>query len=295
MTTGRSSSTLCHPDAVARLRPVALLAAVLGACAVPAPGPPPGPAPSTTASAPATAPAIPPPPAAPSWQVGATPLPLRPDGFGQVLPTPDVLADRALPTVDVLPPPAPGGYQSSVVPVPPDVLARSTWQPGCPVAAGELRYLTMSFLGFDGLPHTGEMIVHADMAAEVVGVFGELFAARFPIEEMRVVAAAELDLAPTGDGNNTTSFVCRAARGQSRWSAHAYALAIDVNPFCNPYVSGDLVLPELASAYLDRGRARPGMVAEGGPVVAAFDSIGWAWGGRWSQPLDIMHFSATGD
>jgi len=224
-----------------------------------------------------------------------TPLPLRPDGFGQVLPTPDVLADRALPTVDVLPPPATGGYESSVAPVPPDVLARSTWAPGCPVTPGELRYLTMSFFGFDGLAHTGEMIVHEDVAAEVVGVFGELFAARFPIEEMRVVAAPELDLAPTGDGNNTTAFVCRAARGQSRWSAHAYALAIDVNPFCNPYVSGDLVLPELASAYLDRNRARPGMVTEDGPVVAAFGSIGWAWGGRWSQPLDIMHFSSTGD
>jgi hypothetical protein len=153
----------------------------------------------------------------------------------------------------------------------------------------------MSFLGFDGHPHTGEMLVHAEVAADVSGVFGVLFEARFPLEEMRIVAAPELDLAPTGDGNNTTAFVCRAARGQTRWSAHAYGLAVDVNPFCNPYLRDDLVLPELASAYLDRQRERPGMVADGGPVVAAFDAIGWAWGGRWSEPLDFMHFSATGD
>ena len=37
-------------------------------------------------------------------------------------------------------------------------------------------------------------------------------------------------------------------------SQHAYGLAIDVNSFQNPYVKGDLVLPELASAYLDRDR-----------------------------------------
>lgn len=272
-------------------------ALVLVACAGPAyPVSPPSPTPPVPSSPaqPAAPPALPPVPVS-RWQVGAIPLPLRPDGFGEVLPTPEVLADRALPTRDLLAPPASGGYESSISRVPPDVLARSTWRPGCPVQPGELRHLTMSFLGFDGRPHTGEMLVHADVAADVVGVFGALFEAGFPLEEMRVVAAPELDLAPTGDGNNTTAFVCRAARDQTRWSAHAYGLAVDVNPFYNPYVRDDLVLPELASAYLDRERERPGMVADGGPVVAAFDAIGWAWGGRWSEPLDLMHFSATGD
>jgi carbonic anhydrase/acetyltransferase-like protein (isoleucine patch superfamily) len=74
-----------------------------------------------------------------------------------------------------------------------------------------------------------------------------LFAARFPIEEMRVTSPAELDAPPTGDGNNTSAFVCRPVRGQDNRSAHAYGLAIDLNPFCNPYTKDDLVLPELAS------------------------------------------------
>ncbi|MDQ3152060.1 MAG: M15 family metallopeptidase [Actinomycetota bacterium] len=271
---------------------VGVAALALTTCGRPAPPPPVPPVPPFSVTR-----QPPPPPAVQpaAWTVGATPLPLRPDGFGEVLPTPAVLADRSLPTRDGLPPPSSGAYESSIVPVPPDVLARSTWQSGCPVTPEDLRYLTMSFLGFDGRPHTGEMLVHADVAADVVGVFERLFTARFPLEEMRVVAAAELDLAPTGDGNNTSAFVCRAARGQPRWSAHAHGLAIDVNPFCNPYVRDDLVLPELASAYLDRDRERPGMIADGGPVVAAFEEIGWSWGGRWSEPLDLMHFSATGD
>ncbi|MGH3777079.1 MAG: M15 family metallopeptidase [Pseudonocardiaceae bacterium] len=233
-------------------------------------------------------------PAAPVWVVGAQPLPLRPDGYGVVRSTPDALVDRRLPTVDRLDPPVSGAFESTINPVPPEVLARSTWTPACPVRPDQLRYLTMSFHGFDGRVHTGEMLVNADVAQPVVGIFERLFTAGFLIEEMRVTAAPELDLPPTGDGNNTSAFVCRQARGQVRWSAHSYGLAIDLNPFNNPYVMSDLVVPELASAYLDRDWQRSGMVLPGGPAVAAFDEEGWTWGGRWSAPVDFMHFSATG-
>lgn len=234
------------------------------------------------------------PPAEPPWVVGATPLPLRPDGFGKVLPTPPELRNRSLPTHDRLPPPSGDAYHSTVAAIPADVLARSTWQPACPVAATDLRYLTMSFWGFDGLHHTGEMIVHERVAEGVTRVFARLHAIRFPIEEMRVTDAPELDLHPTGDGNNTNAFVCRPAVGLKTWSAHASGLAIDVNPFCNPYVKGNLVLPELASSYVDRAWKRPGMVHRGDEVVRAFAGIGWSWGGDWTSPLDIQHFTATG-
>ncbi len=280
----------------------------VAACA-PAPPAPPAPSPSAPPTAPATAPATArpsppssaagptstPPPAAPSWVVGAEPLPLRPDGYGEVLPTPPVLVNRRLPTVDRLPPPPGDRYVATSAPVPAGAVARSTWHRGCPVAPAGLRYLTMSFRGFDGRAHTGEMIVARAVAADVTRVFGRLFAARFPIEEMRVVDRPELDAAPTGDGNNTTAFVCRRAVGQHRWSAHALGLAIDVDPFVNPYTRGDLVLPELASSYVDRSRRRPGMIAPGDEVVRAFRAIGWTWGGGWSDPVDLQHFSATGD
>jgi hypothetical protein len=136
--------------------------------------------------------------------------------------------------------------------------------------------------------------VHRTVAADVVTVFSRLFAAGFPIERMRVTSPAELTAAPTGDGNTTAGFVCRPTRGQTTWSAHAYGKAIDVNPFHNPYRNGTRVLPELATAYLDRGRDLPGMITANGPVVAAFRSVGWTWGGSWTSPTDYMHFSSTG-
>ena len=230
------------------------------------------------------------------WRVGARPLPLRPDGFGKVLPTPAALRDRRLPTLDRLPPPPGGRFRSSIRPVSPAVRARmgTTWKPGCPVGLADLRDVTVSFRGFDGRAHTGELVVHRRVAAGVVSVFARLYRARFPIEEMRLVTGADLTARPTGDGNNTAAFVCRAARKQTRWSAHAYGLAIDVDPFQNPYRRGDLVLPELASAYLDRGDRRPGMIHPGDVVTTAFAAIGWTWGGTWRTPKDLMHFSATG-
>jgi D-alanyl-D-alanine carboxypeptidase len=233
-------------------------------------------------------------PTTPAWVVGGQPLPQRPDGYGVVRSTPEALVDRRLPTVDRLDPPVSDTFESTINPVPPEVLARSTWNSTCPVRAEQLRYLTMSFHGFDGRVHTGEMMVNADVAQAVVGIFQQLFATGFPIEEMRVTAAPELDLPPTGDGNNTSAFVCRQIRGQIRWSAHSYGLAIDLNPFHNPYVLGDLVMPELASTYLDREWQRPGMVLRGDPAVAAFEAAGWTWGGRWSAPVGFMHFSAGG-
>jgi hypothetical protein len=281
---------------------VLLVGALLTACAT-RPSQPAGEgAPSATAPPPSTTA----PPAAEAtpatrgpvaWRLGARPLPLRPDGFGQVLPTPSELRRRRLPTVDRLPPPAGGRFRSAVGPVGPQIRARmgATWRPGCPVPLADLRYVTVSFRGFDGRPHTGELVVHRRAAAQIVSVFARLYRERFPIEQMRLVTTADLHARPTGDGNNTAAFVCRAARNQRRWSAHAYGLAVDVNPFQNPYRRGDLVLPELASAYLDRGRARPGMIRPGDVVTGAFAAVGWTWGGTWRSPTDLMHFSATGN
>ena len=230
------------------------------------------------------------------WTVGTHPLPLRPDGFGEVLPTPRQLRVRRLATRDLLPPPRDGRFHATVGPVTAAVRQRmgATWEPGCPVPLSGLRYVTLSFRGFDGRPHTGELVVNASVAADVVSVFRTLYAASYPIEEMRLPTTADLDAPPTGDGNNTAAYVCRATRGATSYSAHAYGLAIDLNPFVNPYSKGDLVLPELASAYLDRSWRRPGMIEPGDVVTRAFARVGWTWGGTFASLKDRMHFSETG-
>ncbi len=249
------------------------------------------PAPSTPTTSPTTTTTLDP-HASPQW-LGTRPLPLRPDGFGEVLPTPPELIDRAFAPPPLFPPQSDTAFLVDVGPIPPDVAARSTWSPECPVSLEELAYITLTHWGFDGRIHTGELIVNAAHAEAIVDVFAQLHEARFPIEEMRVIRIDELDAPPTGDGNVTTSFVCRPAVGSTSWSMHSYGLAIDINPFHNPYLKGDLVLPELASYYLDREMGLPGMIVEGDVAVTAFDEIGWFWGGRWNSLFDWMHFSVN--
>jgi hypothetical protein len=259
-----------------------------------APNPTPTTPPATAATPPTTAAGTNGATAAPSW-LGTRVLPIGPDGYGVSKGTPKELRNRRIITVDRLPPPADGGFHSRIRAVPAAIAKRSTWSAGCPVRLNRLRYVTVSFRGFDGRAHTGELLLNRSVAGDVVTVFRRLFAAGWPIEEMRISSPADLSAPPTGDGNDTSAFVCRPVRGRTTaWSQHAYGLAIDVNPFLNPYVHGRTILPEVADSYTDRLWTRPGMNTPGSVPDRAFRSIGWGWGGTYTTKKDWMHFSSTG-
>lgn len=252
----------------------------------------------TTTTAPTTT--LPPEPGTvrPDW-LGTRILPERPDGLGEVQTTPVEMVNRRFPTIDLLGPAASSDFIGTVGPVPPDVLARSTWREGCPVAVADLSYLVVTFMGFDGAAHIGEVIVNARYGEQMLDVFETVYAQGFPLEQMRVITYPELDAPPTGDWNDTTSFVCRPVVAQdSGWSMHAYGLAIDLNPFHNPYRRGEVVVPELAAAYTDRTDLRPGMLHADDPgsaaIIDAFAFMGWEWGGNWQTLKDWMHFSENG-
>ena len=230
----------------------------------------------------------------PDW-IGTGELPPAPGQPDPGTPVTDIpaLEDRQFWSPEHLPPPPNDVFLSSVeTPPPPNVVARSTWNPECPVAIDDLGYAQVSFFGFDGLFHTGEFIAHADHIEGMVEIFEVLHERRFPIEEMVVTSTSDLTARPSGDINNTGAFVCRRTVGSTRWSQHAYGLAIDINPFHNPYVKGETVIPHLAVSYLDRNRDVPGMI--NADIVAMFADIGWEWGGNWRTASDWMHFSENG-
>ena len=158
----------------------------------------------------------------------------------------------------------------------------------------DLRLVTLSHRGMDGVDHTGEIVVHRDAAAGVVQVFSALFDARFPIRRMELIDVYGGDDDLSTLANNTSGFNCRETTGGSGWSQHSYGTAIDINPVQNPYVSHGSVLDPSATRYLDRSLDEPGMIHDGDAVVQAFSAIGWDWGGHWSEPLDYQHFSRSG-
>jgi len=177
-----------------------------------------------------------------------------------------------------------------------------SWRPGCPVSPSDLRLLTLSYWGVDGVGHQGELIVHRDIAPGVINAFRVLWITKFPINRMetpeRYIRAE--DIGPDGEylpgepgpdtANDTSGFLCRRSTGARSWSQHAYGKAIDINPVQNPYVKGSTVVP-LNGAY---NPSAPGTITRTGIVVRAFQASGLKWGGNWRSAKDYMHFSANG-
>jgi hypothetical protein len=193
------------------------------------------------------------------------------------------------------PPANPAGFESSVNGIDAVTATRMTasWRPGCPVPLRDLRLVTITHWGFDGRPRPGELVVHATYAERIRRVFAELFAARFPIEQVRLVDEFGGDDDRSMAANNTSGFNCRRAFGSANWSQHAYGRAIDINPLRNPYVTGGGVHPPSGREFVRRDGSVQGLITARGPVVQAFSRIGWRWGGAWSNP-DYQHFSASG-
>jgi D-alanyl-D-alanine carboxypeptidase len=184
-------------------------------------------------------------------------------------------------------PPAP----ANVAPVTAAELGES-WRPGCPVEPAQLRRVEVNYLGLDGHTRRGELIVHQDLVAEVIEIFGQLRQLRYPIDKMRTVdhyprADDELSM----EDNNTSAFNCRDIPGTGRWSLHAYGRAIDLNPLLNPYIDDTGAFqPKNAAPYLDRNLTDPGLLHDGDPAVRVFTDHGWRWGGYWRTPKDYQHF-----
>jgi hypothetical protein len=185
------------------------------------------------------------------------------------------------------------GAVFTAVPLPESVRAEMigvSWHTGCPVPLDDLALLTVTHMGFDRKPHTGELVVHKNVADELLAIFRSLYARKYPIEKIRRIEAYGGDDMTSMQDDNTSAFNCRVIAGTSRLSRHAYGLAIDVNPLYNPYVKGDDIQPPEGAAYLDRSRDVKGMIHAEDICRREFMVRGWDWGGDWESRKDYQHF-----
>jgi hypothetical protein len=206
------------------------------------------------------------------------------------------------------PPPAPARKPRpvfSVASLPQPMQARlragGFWHRGCPVPLSGLRLLTVSYRGFDGRLHSGQLVVNGAAAEPLKQVFRRLYRLRFPVRHIGFADFYGPRSAHPRDGDVTASFECRQSvpspctggLRSGHWSMHAYGLAVDLNPTENPYVGCGQSRDRATKPYRDRMHHKRGMV--GPSAIAAFASVGWGWGGSWGGTTkDYMHFSSTG-
>jgi D-alanyl-D-alanine carboxypeptidase len=160
--------------------------------------------------------------------------------------------------------------------------------PRCP-RKDALAYLRLAHVTMDRGVATGELVVAAAIASRAVDLFRRLYALGFPIRQMRLVDeyGASDDASMAAD--NSSAFNFRVVAGTDVLSQHARGLAIDINPVENPWRKPDRIVPPAGAAFADRRAIRPGMIVRPGPVVAAFDELGWEWGGDWRHAFDDHH------
>lgn len=170
-----------------------------------------------------------------------------------------------------------------------------SWTEDCPAALDDLVWVDLNHWGFDGRVHDGSIVVARSEGENVVNIFRRLFEIGYPIESVLPIGDLPVGIEDDDpDYNNTSGLHCRRATGSTRWSEHAKGLAIDINPFQNPFITSSILWPANSERYLDRSLGEPGMIVAGDDVVAAFEENGWLWGGYWDSIKDYQHFSVSG-
>jgi peptidoglycan L-alanyl-D-glutamate endopeptidase CwlK len=154
------------------------------------------------------------------------------------------------------------------------------------------RVVKLKYYSADGKIHQGQLVIDRDLVNDIKKVFALALKEHFPIHSVipisdtRFRKDARWDDELSMEANNTSAFNYREITGGGRLSNHAYGRAIDINPFQNPYVKGDLILPH--GAKYDPSIA--GTFTSDHPIVRAFLQLGWVWGGNWTSPKDYQHF-----
>jgi len=171
-----------------------------------------------------------------------------------------------------------------------------SWKRGCPVPLQDLRYLRMPYLGFDHKTHVGEMVVHKDVADEVVHIFDALYNISYPIHKMKLVSYYKANDWQSIEADNTSAFNCRNATGSKKWSKHSYGKAIDLNSIENPYISRSGRISHKASLKY-RKRVHKvdtpedkALLLRHDKATQIFKKYGWKWGGDWHGVKDYQHF-----
>ena len=162
------------------------------------------------------------------------------------------------------------------------------------ISLDELRYCKVLYNDFDGNVQTGELICNEQIAQDLLEIFYELYNNGYQIESIKLIDEYKGDDTASMLANNT-SFNYRVVEGSNKLSKHAYGLAIDLNPFYNPYITynkdgSQNISPAGSEAYADRDASFPYKIDENDLAYKLFTEHGFKWGGNWNSVKDYQHF-----
>ncbi len=166
------------------------------------------------------------------------------------------------------------------------------------VSYDDLCYLSVLHYNFQGVERTGELICNKAIAQDLAEIFYELYRNEYQIEQIRLIDEYSGDDTLSMQDNNTSCFNYRVVDGTSSLSKHALGLAIDINPFFNPYVvfkpdGTTYISPQGSETYADRSKSFAYKIDENDLCYRLFKEHGFIWGGNWNSCKDYQHFQKT--
>lgn len=169
-----------------------------------------------------------------------------------------------------------------------------SYKEDCPIPYDDLRYVSVLYVNFKGNTSTGELICNKAIAQDLVEIFYELYQANYQIEQLRLIDEYSADDTLSMQDNNSSCFNYRTIAGTNKISMHGQGLAVDINPFFNPYVTypnGQIqVAPQGAESYVDRSKPFAYKIDENDLCYRLFTEHGFSWGGSWNSCKDYQHF-----
>lgn len=185
-------------------------------------------------------------------------------------------------------------------PLPSDIIEKITgvsFHENDHITYDDLRYLNVLYVDFDGNTQKGEIICNKAIAQDLLEIFKELYDNAYQIDKIRLIDEYGGDDDLSCDDNNTSCFNYRVVGGTDSLSKHALGLAIDINPFQNPYITYpngvERISPAGSEPYADRDSGLPHMILEGDLCYNLFIEHGFTWGGHWKTLKDYQHFQKT--
>ncbi|MBK7865821.1 MAG: M15 family metallopeptidase [Ignavibacteriales bacterium] len=149
-----------------------------------------------------------------------------------------------------------------------------------------LTAVKVEFINTEGSRKEAFLIVHKEVASQVRSIFKEIADSGFVIDKIEPMSKYKWSDDSSMVYNNTSCFNYRLVSGTRSMSKHAYGLALDINPFWNPFVSGKRVSPKGAKYDITKN----GTIHRKALIYKLFIKNGWKWGGDWIPYQDYQHF-----
>ena len=187
-----------------------------------------------------------------------------------------------------------GFYQETLSDTLIERITGSSYHENDDISLDQLRFLHVLYYDFNNEIKDGELICNKQIADDLLEIFSTLYDNAYQIDKIQLIDVYDADDDLSCADDNTACFNYRVVAGSTTLSKHALGMAIDINPFYNPYVTypdgKERISPAGSEVYADRSNDNPHMIRKGDLCYQLFIDHGFTWGGEWKSLKDYQHF-----